>query len=402
MKKVVIVGGGASGLVCSIVSKNSNNEVIILEKNSECGVKLLSTGNGKCNYFNDNQSISNYYSNSKSQLEKIITEENIDKVKSFYSSLGLVPKISNGYYYPNSLQASSFRNILLRRALEKNVRIKYNFKVEEVIKKDNKFIIKSEKEEITADKVIISTASYSGVKNTNTNSYDILNGLGLKIETVLPSLVQVKTDGNFLKKWDGVRSDVCIKLFENNNIIKEEKGQIQLTNYGISGICTFNISGYVSRGLYKNNSLHVSIDFLPNIELNLAYLDKRNKLFKEINIYDFFEGLINNKLIKVILDRSGIDSNKKYDELTNNEKQTLINNIKNFKLKVIGTLEYSRSQTCTGGLSLEEINPNTMEVNKIKGLYVIGELLDVDGLCGGYNLTFATLSGILSGSDIND
>lgn len=407
MKKIVIVGGGASGLVTAIYAKNENNEVIILEKNDICGKKILATGNGRCNYYNDNQDISNYYSTNIECLKEIITKDNLEKVSNLFTKLGIIPKIKNGYYYPLSNQASSIRNILENKVKELGVKIITNFNVEKVEKENNKFIISSLDKKIEADKVVIASGSFASIKNeSEVIGYKILKEFNHKIEKVLPTLVQLKGNETYFKDWNGVRSDVTLKLFEDDNFIKEESGEIQLTDYGISGICTFNISGYVSRGLNNNKNEIVQIDFLPTIGNNrlelLNFLEERNNKLNSYNIVDLFEGILNNKLIKTILKVSNIDSGKTYDELTIEEKEILSSNIKEFKIKITGTNDFSKAQTCTGGLSLDEINLNTMESKLVKDLYIVGELIDVDGVCGGYNLTFAWLSGILAGSDISD
>ncbi|MBO5414902.1 MAG: aminoacetone oxidase family FAD-binding enzyme [Bacilli bacterium] len=407
MKKIVIVGGGASGLVTAIYAKNENNEVIVLEKNDICGKKILATGNGRCNYYNDNQDITNYYSKNIECLKEIITKDNLEKVNNLFTKLGIIPKIKNGYYYPLSNQASSIRNILENKVKELGIKIITNFNVEKIEKENNKFIISSLDKKIEADKVVIATGSFASIKNeSEVIGYKILKEFNHKIEKVLPTLVQLKGNETYFKDWNGVRSDVTLKLFEDDNFIKEESGEIQLTDYGISGICTFNISGYVSRGLNNNKNEIVQIDFLPTIGNNrlelLNFLEERNNKLNSYNIVDLFEGILNNKLIKTILKVSNIDSGKTYDELTTEEKETLSSNIKEFKIKITGTNDFSKAQTCTGGLILDEINLNTMESKLVKDLYIVGELIDVDGVCGGYNLTFAWLSGILAGSDISD
>ena len=407
MKKIVIIGGGASGLVTAIKSKNNNNEVIILEKNESCGKKILATGNGRCNYYNENQNINNYYSTNKIYLKEIITEDNLNKVNKLFNELGIIPKIKNGYFYPLSNQASSMRNVLVNKVLQLGVKIITNFNVEKIEKENDKFIIYSENNKIDAEKIVIATGSYASVKNIDeVTSYKLLKKFNHKIEKVLPTLVQLIGSGNYFKEWNGVRSDVNLKLFENDFLLKEETGEIQLTDYGISGICTFNISGYVSRGLYKNKKEIVQIDFLPTlgskkVEL-LKYLEERSKLLGNLNLIDFFEGIINIKLLKTILKVSKLDSNKTYFKLTKDEKELLVSNLKEFKLKIIGTNDFSKAQTCTGGVSLDEINLKTMESKLVKNLYIVGELIDIDGVCGGYNLTLAWLSGILAGSDISD
>ena len=357
MDKIVIIGGGASGLTCAIKAKNDNNEVIILERNDACGKKILATGNGKCNYYNDNQDISNYNSFNTELISKIINDENISKVKNFFNELGLIPKIKNGYYYPMSEQASSIRNILVNKAKEKDVKIITNCNVIEITKEDNKFVIKTTTHSIICDKVVLSTGSYAGVKNIkDVNSYKILDSFNLMIENVLPTLVQLKGEGQYFRDWDGVRIDSNIKLYEDDKFIKEENGQIQLTSYGVSGICVFNLSSKISRGLSHHKKEELVIDFLPTTDNLDEYFNRRSKILGNYKIIDFLEGLINTKLVHTILSILNIDKNKTYNDLSITEKSKLVNMIKSFKLKITGTNDYTKAQTCTGGLDLEELN----------------------------------------------
>mgnify|MGYP001091454610 CR=1 FL=1 len=187
MSKVVVIGGGASGLVASILASNSN-EVTILEGNDKCGKKILLTGNGKCNYWNEDISIDHYNTNNKEILEKIITEKNQEEVLSFLEKLGIYPKIKNGYYYPYSNQATSVRTLLLKELEKRNIKIVSNFKVTEIKQENNMFMIYSDKEKIVADKVILATGSKACPKTGSDGSgYSLLESLGHHINPVTPT-----------------------------------------------------------------------------------------------------------------------------------------------------------------------------------------------------------------------
>ncbi|MBQ3511712.1 MAG: NAD(P)/FAD-dependent oxidoreductase [Bacilli bacterium] len=397
MKHIVIVGGGASGLISAIHAKTSNNKVTVLERNSSCGKKILATGNGKCNYWNIDQNIKHYHSNNEELLEQIITKEMQDKVINFFNSLGIVPKIKNGYYYPFSNQATTIKNALLNEVKKKDIEIRQDFLVESIEKEDNHFIIKSSNEIIKADKVIIATGSCASPKTGSDGiGYKLLKRLSHTVIEPKPALVQLKTTGNFLKEWAGIRTDVKVSLYENDKLIKEESGEIQLTDYGISGICVFNLSRYVSIGLEKNLNEEVMINFLPFIEKN-PYEYLTNLLKNNYSVKTQLENILNNKLVTVILNKTNIDENKSFNNLREDEKVRLINNLISFKVKVIGTNSFDQAQVCSGGIPLTEIDLTTMESKLVKGLYIVGELLDVDGDCGGYNLGFAWMSGIKAG-----
>ena len=267
MQKIVIIGAGASGLMAAITSKNNSNEVILLERNSEVGKKILATGNGRCNYWNADQSLTNYHSTNKNFLSEIITESNCQEVQNIFTKLGIIPKIKSGYYYPSSNQATSIRNALLTECLEKGVVIKTNTYVTNIEKKDNLFIIETQTETFKADILVIATGAKASPKTgSDGNGYLLAKKFNHTIINPLPALVQLKTTGDFLKAWSGVRTDVKVFSREDNNIIGMEEGEIQLTDYGVSGICIFNLSSRIARGLSQNKKEELIINFLPFIE----------------------------------------------------------------------------------------------------------------------------------------
>ena len=401
MERIVIIGGGASGLVAAIYAKKEDNEVIILERNKECGKKLLTTGNGKCNYWNEDQSLTHYHSENNELISEIITFNNQKEILNMFNSLGIIPKIKQGYYYPFSNQAETVREALLKETIKKNVEIKTNFLVENVKKSKKKFIIKSRNEEIEADKVIISTGSFASPKTGSTGmGYHFLSKFGHSIIEPLPALVQLIAKFPYLKDWKGIRTDVILKLEENEKIIAEDKGELQLTDYGISGICTFNLSSYVSRGLKNNKEEIIHINFLPFLKEDsniMKWFDDRNELLNNPTLYELLNPILNYKLVKIILKVSRLQGALSWNDLFEEEQLTLVENLINFKLEIINTKSFDNAQCCSGGIPLTEINLKTMESLKVKNLYITGELLDINGDCGGYNLSLAWISGMLAG-----
>ena len=393
MSKVVIIGAGASGIIAALKA-SEKNEVILLESSDKCGKKILLTGNGKCNYWNNNIKINKYQTDDINKLEDIL--KNKDDVLNYLYNLGIYPKIKNGLYYPYSNQASSIEQIFLDELNKRNITIKTNYKVKEIIKKE-KFIIKSDIEEITSDKLIIATGS-KALNKTDDTMFNILKKLNHKINPILPSLVPLKTNK---EDWNGVRCDASVNLYINDKFIKQESGEIQLTDYGVSGICIFNISSIVSKNLYLKNKVNLKINFLPTINNIYQFIDERNKLLNNYNIEELLESLLPYKLLFVILIQSKIKKEEYWNNLNIEQKNNLCKNIESFELKVTDTLSYDRAQVCTGGISLKEVDIN-MESKKLKDLYIIGEILDVDGICGGYNLAFAFITGYIVGSDICD
>ena len=404
METVVIIGGGASGIVSSISAKNSNNRVIVLERNSACLKKLLMTGNGKCNYFNDDQSLDKYYSSNSDILNDIITDYNTNMVIDFFNKLGVIYKKKNGYYYPFSNQATTIKDVLLQEALKVGVEIRCDSLVENINYSNNKFNIYVNKEEIVCDKLIIATGSFAYPKTGSDGmGYKFLKDLGHTIIKPLPALVPLISDFKYCKDWAGIRSDVELSLYENDEFIKSETGEVQLTDYGISGICTFNLSHVVTRGLDDGRQELIKINFVPFIDGNsYEWIDNYCSIYSDRTIYEILECILNKKIVSVILKTCNINFDTKYFNLSIENKKKLVFYLTSFPMNICDVKSFDFSQVCNGGVSLLEINSKTFESLIIPNLYITGELLDINGVCGGYNLTVAWLSGLLAGKSIGD
>lgn len=401
MYDIVIIGGGVSGIVSAIKSFNGRNRITILERNDKCLKKLLLTGNGRCNYFNDDTSISNYHSMREDLLDKVINSDNMSRVLDFYNELGIIPKIKNGYYYPFSNQASTVRDALLFEVMKLGISIKYNYLVEKIERSNNKFIIN---DSIVCDKVIIATGSCSYPKTGSDGmGYDFLRKFGHNIIKPLPALVQLNSDFKYCRELSGIRSDVMLSLYEDDEFISSSVGEVQLTDYGISGICTFNLSHFVTRGLDVGKKEVIKVNFLPFIKDNyMEWFNTYSNKHNDKNIYMLLCNILNYKLVKVILKVCSIDNETYYNELDYNSRSLLIDNLTNFKFNIVSTKDFNFSQVCNGGVSLDEVNLSTFESLIVDGLYITGEVLDINGNCGGYNLICAVISGILVGDDLSD
>lgn len=401
MSKVVVIGGGASGLVAAIEASNQH-EVILLEKNDKCGKKILLTGNGKCNYWNHDMNISNYNTDNIEALNSIISKNNQKEVLTFLEKIGIYPKIKNNYYYPYSNQATSVRTLLLNEIERKNIQVIYNFEVERIIKNSTGFIVQSDCEEIACDKVILAAGSKACPKTGSDGSgYDLALSLGHTLNLVTPSLTPLKGEETYFKEWSGVRCDSKLTLFIDNEKVSEEIGEIQLTDYGISGICTFNISGLATKSLEQKKKVTVNIHFLPFLTIPFYdWFTMRNETIPNHTIEELLESLLPYKLMFVLLEKAGIHRKDEWKLLSESKKRKLSNLLEAFELEITGYLSFDRAQVATGGISLSEINPNTMESLITPNLYLAGELLDVDGKCGGFNLAFAFISGYLAGRSI--
>lgn len=400
--KIAVIGGGASGLMAAIVAARKGAEVTIYEKMNKVGKKILATGNGRCNYTNMNMSIDRYHGKNIKAAENILNFFNLDKTLNFFENLGINPYIGDlGKVYPSSLQSSSILDVLRYEAQRLKVEEVTDFEVIELRKSKGTFSIIGKDNAYEADKVILAVGGKASPQlGTNGNGYELAKSFGHKIIEPFPALVQLKLKGKYFKRITGIRFDGVVKGFTDKKDIREDEGEILFTEYGISGPPILQISRKVIEELNKGHKVYVSVDMFPNIsKVNLYEL--LNSRFKKIgykSIEDGLIGFINKKMIPVVLAEAGFeDLNKKCEKLNKKEIYRIIDILKGWIFEVTGHNTWEQAQSTAGGVDMSEVNPKTLESAKIKGLYLSGELLDVDGDCGGFNLQWAWSSGYTAG-----
>lgn len=405
MKKVAIIGAGAAGVMCGIHAASSDTQVVLFDKNIIPLKKLLTTGNGRCNYWNSDQDLCHYHSSEESLLPSIITPKIQKEVIDFFDSLGVVPNIRNGYYYPYSNQASSIRDLLEVASRKKGVMFSLGSEVVDIYRDGEKFVVVSGDTKEYFDDLVIATGSLASFKKSSEgeSGYLFAEKFGLDVSIVHPVLVALKTSGDFLKSWAGVRAACLVSLYQNGEFIRKEEGEIQLTDYGVSGICIFNLSRYASLE-YRYSKMELKISFLPFLkdkskEYITSWFSKRGEQLRDYSMVSFLEGLLPYKLLMVILSRAHISKSSTWSSLTEEEKESLLTYILEFPLVITGCRDFSYAQVCAGGVKLSSVN-SSLEAKKIPHLYFVGEVLDVDGDCGGYNLGFAWMSGMIVGKSI--
>ena len=273
----------------------------------------------------------------------------------------------------------------------------------DIVKKKKEFVVTCDTMEYHAKKVVLATGSKAYPKTGSDGmGYSFLERLGHTIIEPLPALTQLVSSFPYTKEWDGVRTDVDIDVFEDGQFMKRESGEIQLTSYGVSGVCIFNVSNFITRRL-KEHEIVLKINFVPFIEtLITPWMDQYSKTHNQKNLTQLLEGFLNNKLVPIILKSCKLDEDFTYQELSKESKFSLCKALRSFTIPITGVKAFDSCQICNGGVPLSEINPETMESKKVKGLYITGELLDMNGICGGYNLTTCWISGILAGEDLYD
>lgn len=403
---VIVIGGGASGLMAAITAAENGKKVTIIEHMDKVGKKILMTGNGKCNYSNTNQKSEFYRCSNKEFVNVILNEFSQKDTTAFFLNNGIVTKNRNGYLYPNSGQASVVSEVLQSACKELGVVIKCSTECVSIKKDSNGLIINcidktdNKKSTIFCEKVILSTGGKTYLKSGSDGSgYRILKELGHKINKPLPALTSLKCSEKFCKELKGVRCDGTVYLYENNELAAKDTGEIQLTDYGISGIPVFQVSRYASIALSRHKEVNAVLDLMP-----LYSHDELTRIINSINnnicIHQVLDGMLNKKITKVIMKICYLEENKRVSQLSDKEINRLINTIKKLNLHVTSTGDYEQAQVCTGGLDISQVDPYTLESKVVKGLYITGELLDVDGICGGYNLQWAWSTGYAAGKSI--
>ncbi len=403
---LIIIGGGPAGLSASIIAKDLGVDVAIIEKNSRIGKKILTTGNGRCNITNANLTIENYHSSLDSFPNSIIENYSPSTIEDFFSSIGLnLTTLSEGRMYPMSLQASSVVDIFLMSLEEREIPVYSNHNIININKTKTNFIIFcANEEEFTCNKLLICTGGKTYSKTGSDGSgYILAKKLGHSIISPLPALVQLKLDYAKLKSISGVKFDGFASLIVNNSVIKKDFGEILFTDYGISGPPILQLSRFVTQEITKNSNLELSIDMMPNFsEKDLVdFLENQWGVFSYRSIFDSLIGIVNKKIIPIIIKEAGIlDIHKPCWSLEYKERKNLLKLMKEWKFKITDTKGFNNAQVTVGGVNTHEVDSYTLESKITPGLYFAGEILDVDGDCGGYNLHWAWSSGIQAGKSI--
>lgn len=400
MNTVAVVGGGAAGMMAAITASQNGAKVILLEHKDRLGKKILSTGNGRCNFTNIRQEPVCYRSDNPAFPWKVIEQFDARSVISFFLQLGIYSKNRNGYIYPNSDQASAVLSALCMETERLGIDVRTGVECREIRPGRKGFSILTETGTIRADRVILCTGSKAAPSTGSDGSgYDLAKKLGHRIIPVLPALVQLRCGENFFKSISGVRADGSVSIWSDGQCIASDRGEIQLTNYGISGIPVFQVSRYASCLLYKKKEVKAVLDFMPDFTMDqmCAFLRARAATRPEKNAARFLIGLFHMKLSDLWIKLSGIPRDKAAGKLSDGEIERMASLIKTFTVSVKETNSFDQAQVCRGGVDTSEVDPRTMESAYIPGLYFAGELLDVDGMCGGYNLSFAWASGYAAG-----
>lgn len=399
MYDLVIIGGGASGIIAGIRAAVRNKKVLIVEKKDRILKKILVTGNGQCNFTNIGATKLNYHSVENENLaqemiEKIFKKYNPEYIIDFFESLGIYRKEKKkGKVYPYSLQANSLNDMLRYKLESLNVDLKLESEVLNLSKENNLFKIEylneNEKKYVYSEKVLISTGGITSFDSECSNSvYFITNNTKHTRTKLYPVLVQLKTDKEYVKGLEGIKVDADVKFYYKNEFLRKDFGELLFTPYGISGPTIFNLSYLIA--LYKFQDINVYIDFVNDIEkddLKKILIERVNNL-SYLTLENYLTGFLPKKLGQFLLKKLGYEKlNLSIDVILPNI-DNLVNLLKNYHVKIEDTTGFKNAQVTAGGINITEIDSKTFESKYMKNLYFSGEILDIFGECGGYNLQY--------------
>ena len=404
----VIIGGGAAGMMAAVQLAGYGIDNCIIEHTGKIGSKILQTGNGKCNFTNLNMSSEMYQNKDNRLVMEVIDKFDVQHTLKFFKSIGVYYTQKDGYVYPHSKTAASLQNAL--RLAIKNAGIKVNMDtvINKIYKKEadgkDVFVLECDGIDFIADTVIIATGSKASPKTGSDGSgYELVRQLGIDIVKPLPALVQlVCGDKAVCKLGAGVRSYGSIELWVDGQCVANDTGEIQYTDYGISGIPVFQVSRFAVKAIDENREVKAVINMIPDItDSDIEDIFNRRIIAEGYKTLEqFFEGLINKKLVAMIAARCKISESKHIADIDIEKMRHIIETMTHFGFVITGDKGFDYGQVCQGGVALDDIDISNMECKKVKGVFFAGEVVDVDGKCGGYNLQWAWSSAYLEAAGV--
>ncbi|HZK43458.1 MAG TPA: NAD(P)/FAD-dependent oxidoreductase [Syntrophomonadaceae bacterium] len=404
-KHVIVIGGGAAGMIAAISAKRLGADVTILERNPRVGKKILATGNGRCNFTNINTDITYYHGKNHKFAHSALSNFTIDDTIGFFEKLGIQHKVEDfGKVFPMSDQASSVLDVLRFELDELGVKTICDAYVKDISKRDGMFTVKLEDgKSHQADRVVITTGGKAMPSSgSDGNGYDLAIKQGHNVIEVFPTLVQLMLEGAFFKRIAGVKFVGTAEIIYENKSLVKDRGDILFANYGVSGPPILQISRPAGELLQAGKDVYLKLtimDMIPKDELR-KLINKRFKTSPNKSLEFSLVGLINKRLIPVVLMEAGInDIKQSVSNLSNKEQERIIDVLTDWRFKIRGTKSWPSAQATAGGVDTREINQETMESKSVEGLFFAGEIIDIDGYCGGFNLQWAWSSGFIAGQN---
>lgn len=401
--RILVIGGGASGIVAAIVAARHQAEVTILERMDRIGKKILATGNGRCNLTNTRWDVIHYHGQSPEFARTILSRFTPAQTLAFFADMGLIgAEEEEGRVYPISGQASAVLDVLRFELDRLGVQILCGIKVKRITRVEAGFQIHAQDGHVfDANRVIVATGGKAAPNlGSNGSGYLLVQELGHHCIEPVPALVQLKLAMPFLKQMDGVKFNGSAAITDGQHELRSEQGELLFTTYGISGIPILQLSRIASERLSRHEKAYVDINLFPTLSTSevAAIIEKRFQIRPDLALDASLVGFLHKRLILPVLRAAEIEPVRKpCGALAAEERRRLILLLQRWRMPVSGTQSWMRAQVTAGGIGTAEIDPESMESRIVPGLYLAGEIVDIDGDCGGYNLQWAWSSGFVAG-----
>ncbi len=401
MKRVAIIGGGASGLMAACFAAGGGNSVVIYEKQKKIGRKVLVSGNGRCNISNRNLSAEKYHGENTRFVHNVFARFGLEETIDFFNSIGLpLVEEKNGKLFPASLQSSTVVRLLEYELVRKGVEIKTHKKIERIVASGKRFkLVTAGLEEELFDSVILAAGSCAyPPAGGSRDGYELAAQMKHAVREPFPAILPITIPLKIVHRLQGIKWDCAVSVVDNGTVTASSEGELLFTAYGISGPASLDVSRAVNEGLIRNREPSIVIDLYPSYtEQDLGALLESLWSDNSKPVSFSLIGIMKTPMPEILLRIADIDPNKKVRDLTRDEKKKLTRTMKSLTLAPGKPRGFNEAVVGAGGIDVDEINPSTMESRIAPGLFLTGELLDVDGDSGGYNLQFAWSTGAVAG-----
>lgn len=401
MSNIIVIGGGASGMMAAITARRRGKQVLLLERNGRLGKKLLATGNGRCNYTNKFFTIDNFHGENPMFPISVLSQFNFDMTLEFFNGLGILPSVeASGKVFPYSYQSQSILDVLVHEMESLGVAVKTNSFVKKFEKKGNKFKVYTEDKVYSCSQLIVCGGGVAlPSSGSDGNAFFLAKEHGHRVTRFYPGLVQLKLEGEEYRPMSGVKFDGSVGLFVDGKLIKKDRGDLLFTDYGISGPPILQLSREANKALEEGRDPYISLSLFhdKSFEEVRDYLYYRFGLIEGKTAYRAMIGLVHEKQIGPILKRANIEEDRRLSEISSAEIESLARLLINWDFKVRGSKDFKFAQVTVGGIDTKDVDNISLESKLVEGLYFAGEVLDVDGDCGGFNLQWAWSSGYVAG-----
>ena len=421
-RRVLVIGGGASGLMAAIAAAERGAKVTLLERNRQVGKKILVTGNGRCNLTNLDQDLSHYRGGEPGFAAAVLGEFGLSETLERFKRMGVHTRSRNGYLYPYSDQASSVADALRMEAEHLGVKLALGNQVLALEAlpegKGARFAARTEGWTYEGDACVLAAGSAAApATGSDGSGYALAKSLGHRIIKPLPALVALRCRERFFERLAGLRMEASVRILADGKELARDWGEVQFTKTGISGIPVFQVSRYAVRALDEGRRVEARLNLLPQLEGEASpiegsagkpraaecgpgleyFFQKRLQSGGYKTGEQFLTGLFPGKMSLCLLERAGIPKGKRAADWSREELQGLLRLIRDFRTEIMAGGSFEQAQVCSGGVDTAQICPQTMESRIVPGFYLAGEAVDIDGACGGYNLQWAWSSGYVAG-----